>query len=245
MNYPIPAKIYSSASEMLAEGKARRERLMSGRAAVEKRVAQLAPPPTEPQPTFVETLGAPVNMIAPPSWRFLLAVVALRHGLLPSDLLGTCRSQNIVAARSEAMLLVYQHTQASTTQVGVWFCKDHTTVLHALRKFPGYCKLVEKTPEPQSPPRAAQPGRDTFGRFLLGRRKPKSEQEKPRAEKTKKVATVLQRAVVRAYKHNVMPSVVAEEYGCNPKSVKVIAFHMGLKRSDYRAKDKTDWVAQP
>lgn len=168
-----------------------------------------------------------LNMLAPPSWRFLLALSALKHGVLQREVLGRSRQVHIVAARYEAMALTYQHTQASMPKVGRHFNRDHTTVLHGLRKRGAVQKLVEKyVPEdtPQAP-RLPKSVPDIKGGAPAGAK------PKPR--------TALQRAVKRAYDHNISPAAVAEGYGCNPKSVKVIAFHMGLKRRpDYRPKSK-------
>ncbi len=157
--------------------------------------------------------GAPLNMLAPCSWKFLRDLAALRHGISVREIMSPSRGRPVVAARYEAMALVYQHSQLSLPQVGRLFKRDHTTVLHALRKVGATGKLVEAKEIPDLPLEPAP-------------RRPKQ-------------PTWLQKAVKRAYANNVPPSALAEEYGCNVKSVKVIAHNLGLTRS----KAKTDWQA--
>lgn len=170
-----------------------------------------------------------VNMLAPPSWRFILSLVALKHGVMQRDILGPHRYRELVAARHEALALTYRHTQMSMPNVGRYFNRDHTTVLHALNKLGARTKLVEPPPAVTH-----QPTVSPFSRPSAFRRHGADGRFTPKP----KANTVLQRAVTRAYQHNIPPSVVAEEYGCNPLSVKVIAHHLGLKRSDYRTKSK-------
>lgn len=164
------------------------------------------------------------NMLAQPSWRFIVSLVALKHSVMQREILGIGRTRRVVAARHEAMALVYRHTQASMPAVGRYFGKDHSSIHYALSKFGATVKLVDRPAPPPAPPatpyrpKAMVPPRDAKGKF--------------------RKATMLQRAVRRAYQNNVPPSVVAEEYGCNPLSVKVIAHHMGLRRKDFKPKSK-------
>lgn len=84
-----------------------------------------------------------LNMVGPPSWKFLLGLVALKHGVLMRDILGRGRTREIVAARHELMDMIYRHTNASTPQVGRYLGMDHTSVLYAIRKRGVTQKLVE------------------------------------------------------------------------------------------------------
>jgi hypothetical protein len=66
----------------------------------------------------------------------ILHRVASRHNLSVDTLLGHRRQKHIVRARHEAMFLIAEETQLSLPQIGM-ICgkRDHTTVLHALRKW--------------------------------------------------------------------------------------------------------------
>lgn len=88
--------------------------------------------------------GAPLNMLSPCSPRFLIAYCALKHALPIREVMGRGQTKAVVAARFEAMGLMYQHTQASLPKVGAMFGRDHTTVLASLRKIGRTRKLVEK-----------------------------------------------------------------------------------------------------
>lgn len=84
-----------------------------------------------PEPVW----GAPVNLIGPPSPRTVMKLVALKHGLAFADLSGPVRSKPVVAARHEAIGLVWTHCRAiSLPAVGRLFNRDHTSILHCLRK---------------------------------------------------------------------------------------------------------------
>lgn len=126
-----------------------RARLMGlPRRIVRPRLA-VAQPALLPEPSVEappKPRGAPLNMLAPCSWKFLRELAALRHGVGSRDIMSHSRARAIVAARYEAMALVYQHTQASLPQVGRLFGRDHTTVFHALRKMSRHGKLVDILP---------------------------------------------------------------------------------------------------
>jgi hypothetical protein len=105
-----------------------RERLWKLRAKVIR-----LPPVIVPAP--VPIWGAPVNLIGLPSPRTVMKLVALRHGLTIADIIGPVRSRPIVAARHEAIALVWTHCRAiSLPAVGRMFNRDHTSILHCLRK---------------------------------------------------------------------------------------------------------------
>ena len=67
---------------------------------------------------------------------YLIDLVARAHGVTPADLKTHKRSESVVAARAEAMALVWMMRRDMTTpQIARLFERsDHTTVLHALRK---------------------------------------------------------------------------------------------------------------
>lgn len=79
--------------------------------------------------------GPVVDLLSPPSWRVLLALVALKHRRSPGELIGQDRSRPVVEARFDAIALIHAHIEMSLPALGKKFGgRDHTTILHALRK---------------------------------------------------------------------------------------------------------------
>lgn len=70
-----------------------------------------------------------------PSIASIVARVAEAHGVPVTQIRGDSRSVSIVNARREAMYLAYQTGAFSMPQVGHFFSRDHTTVLHAIRRY--------------------------------------------------------------------------------------------------------------
>jgi len=69
-----------------------------------------------------------------PTMRSITADVAKRHGLTVEDLRGPERRQAAVRARHEAMAIIRAQGRFSLPQIGKFFNRDHTTVIHALRR---------------------------------------------------------------------------------------------------------------
>lgn len=67
----------------------------------------------------------------------IIAIVADKYGMEPSDLTGKRRSQDIALARQVAMYICREMTELSTTAIGKAFGRDHTTVLHGCEKIEG------------------------------------------------------------------------------------------------------------
>ena len=68
--------------------------------------------------------------------RGIIAEVALAHRVTVEDILGQGRSAPLVKARHEAMVEVAIRRPAfSLPQIGRLFSRDHTSVLHVLRKY--------------------------------------------------------------------------------------------------------------
>jgi hypothetical protein len=109
-------------------------------------VVALPPPPVAPSADELShPYGAPLNMLAPCSWRFLVAYVALKTGVSQAEIMGRAHNPHIVAARHRAFTAVYKHTQNSMPAMGKLFDRDHTTILVAIRKYGDTNKLVEMT----------------------------------------------------------------------------------------------------
>lgn len=68
--------------------------------------------------------------------RGIIAEVALAHRVTVEDILGHGRSAPLVKARHEAIIEVAIRRPAfSLSQIGRCFSRDHTTILHVLRKY--------------------------------------------------------------------------------------------------------------
>lgn len=65
----------------------------------------------------------------------IIDIAAGSEGLTPADILGPLREKPFVRARQRAMYLARQATDRSLPELGRRFGgRDHTTILHALRK---------------------------------------------------------------------------------------------------------------
>lgn len=98
------------------------------------RVRLLSPfsPERNPLPPIPEPA---IDLLTPPSWKVLLALVAAKHGLKPSDLTGPDRARPYVEARYDAIALIYTHMDVSLPVLGKKFGgRDHSSILHGLRR---------------------------------------------------------------------------------------------------------------
>lgn len=69
-----------------------------------------------------------------PKWaRDIVREVAYRHKIYVSDLASDNRFHDVVHARTEAMYRIKAaKPEVSSTQLGKWFDRDHTSVLHGI-----------------------------------------------------------------------------------------------------------------
>lgn len=147
IGYSMPVRDYGSAAEAAAAGLAARRRLREGRPALPAPRQALQAPLAAAQPVeVIIPCNAPLNMHGACSWRFLVALAALRHGMSVDEVMQRCRQRHIIAARAEAITLIYRHTQYSMPGVGRLFVLDHTSILNALIKTGSTDKLVEVLP---------------------------------------------------------------------------------------------------
>jgi hypothetical protein len=80
--------------------------------------------------TFFRRRGTPEWALA------LIADVCDRYGVCPSDVAGNARYRPLVQARNEAMYLVKSKKPTlSNPQIGQWFGRDNTTVLHGIARY--------------------------------------------------------------------------------------------------------------
>lgn len=67
-------------------------------------------------------------------WKIIMREVAAEHGLTTNDIRRAGRQNVIVVARNHYCSRCYRETTMSLTQIGHTLGKDHTTVLHGIRK---------------------------------------------------------------------------------------------------------------
>jgi hypothetical protein len=92
----------------------------------------LAVVPAEP----VASTPCPLNMLACPSWRFLVAYAAAKHRVDRDDILSPFRGRQVTAARTEAIYLARTHVPGiGLTRLGLYFGRDHSTILTTLRRY--------------------------------------------------------------------------------------------------------------
>lgn len=70
----------------------------------------------------------------PPSVARIIVGVAQEFGVSTADLLGTCRRREFIRPRFAAIQLIREETGRSLPEIGAVFRRDHTSILHALRK---------------------------------------------------------------------------------------------------------------
>lgn len=79
-------------------------------------------------------IAAPFDFLAPPSWRAIAKLVALKHGVRITDISGRDRHKAYVGARYEALRLVHSHCAPLTiAEIGRRFNRDRSTVYYALK----------------------------------------------------------------------------------------------------------------
>lgn len=141
----VPVQEYASLAEMQEAARARRQRLGFG-----VRTNPAFDPPAvkhEPKPATedesaraIEGLLARYRLIyskdglSPRNLaRTILLEEAEAAGLTPSDIMSDSRGVPVVRARQRAIWRVAGATGWSTPQIGAFFGRDHTTVIHAIR----------------------------------------------------------------------------------------------------------------
>ncbi len=128
---------WATARGRLGLGKVRRMSVPPApkRTIITREVAAPRVPPLSVEPQF----GAPLDMLWLPSPKTILRLVSLKYRVPIDEIAGPRRGKRIVRIRHEAIALVYQHCpQLSLPAIGRWFQRDHTTILHALRKMGVY-----------------------------------------------------------------------------------------------------------
>ena len=80
-------------------------------------------------------VGAAEQNAKQKSLRLVLRDIAKEHGVTVSDLLSRSYGKKVIAARLSAYAAVQEARPSwSTTRLGMFFGRDHTTILHALQR---------------------------------------------------------------------------------------------------------------
>lgn len=103
--------------------------------------------PQEPKPVEVEKVKRasptlPVDhdydepLVVFPTWKKIVLDVCDKHKITVGQIMSNQRAKHIVAARFEAFYRLSTETKFSLPKIGKLFGgKDHTTVLHGVRKY--------------------------------------------------------------------------------------------------------------
>lgn len=111
---------------------------------IDSDLVDLAHPAAESPPIIAEaTVESEAQPTPAPFIIDVMRVVARRYGRTVLDLKSTRRCAPIVRPRQIAMYVAYKVTVHSTPRIGRAFHRDHTTVLHALKKIGA---MVESDP---------------------------------------------------------------------------------------------------
>lgn len=134
MNYPIPAKTYSSASEMLASYSAAHARLVG---TPEKQVRPALLPisggRTMAQVYWDEQAGCPVNMLGDCDPHFIMQYMAAKSGFPVSLMASASMDRTLSKVRQETMYLIRLHVpNASYPFIGRLFNRDHSTAVQSI-----------------------------------------------------------------------------------------------------------------
>jgi hypothetical protein len=127
----------------LAEYRERQRRLYPREAKeIERPAVCAAPPPRRPwtTPKIVERLAR-----KGPRSKHIVRAVAAAAGISEQELLGERRYGPLTLARHAAMWLIKQRQPEYTlARIGRLFNRDHTSVLHAIKRFGNLCEANDK-----------------------------------------------------------------------------------------------------
>jgi chromosomal replication initiation ATPase DnaA len=74
----------------------------------------------------------------------IAAIVAEKHGLTIDDLRGPARERKVAWPRQEAFALTYSTGRFSTTRIGQFYRRDHTTVIDGIRHYQGRLQAAQE-----------------------------------------------------------------------------------------------------
>lgn len=77
------------------------------------------------------------------AWKMILRDVALKHQCTIRDMTGPSRATRFIAARQEAFHRLAMETSMSFTQIGQKMNRDHSTVIHGIKKHQERCSTTK------------------------------------------------------------------------------------------------------
>ena len=92
------------------------------------------PLPTLFKPIVRDVLRVGSVATSPFKWRHIVEEVAEKHGVSFETMKGDNRRKGVTVARFEVCARLYDETGMSLPQIGRLLNKDHSTVLHAIRR---------------------------------------------------------------------------------------------------------------
>lgn len=81
----------------------------------------------------------------------LRKAIADKHGISVNDIMSIRRTGNLVAARYELYWNLKKETKWSLPQIGRFLERDHTTILHGIRRYEAMLKWQANVDEAQGP----------------------------------------------------------------------------------------------
>lgn len=159
---------------------------------------------------------APLNMMTLCSWRFLVALAAVKHRQSIADIMSHNRTQPVAKARHEAVYLIALHTTHSLARIARYLGRDHTTIINSLKHFPPF---------------------ERSRRNLYGFAQALPRPDVPGIPK----GASRHQAIEVGYSKGISPSDIARAIGSTPGSVKATASVRRLSRPNIRTKAKFDW----
>lgn len=111
------------------------DELIAHYAAVRRRLWAGMPPPPPPLPPEPEPPPAEPERVPLSDTQRIIAEVAARHELTYEQLTGTSKKNPVVNARQEAMWELRTQHGKSFAFIARFFNRDHTTVLHGVRRW--------------------------------------------------------------------------------------------------------------
>ena len=92
------------------------------------------PPPAGPDALTKQLMRLPRSVFARPQWKMIARQVCAKHGVDFDEVCSDRRIKRLVLIRHEIFYRLKVDLQMSYPQIAEKFNKDHTTILHGVRK---------------------------------------------------------------------------------------------------------------